>query len=899
MENYTQMASSEMGKQAGGWKKILGLWPDALVVIAFLLLSFFYFQTPVTQDLILGGHDNDAAVGLAHDQVEYYEKTGEKIRWTNSLFGGMPTYQISPTYGSSSWLNTLESIYRLGTTGAFCYVFLYLLGFYILMRAFNFKVWLSALGAIVWAFSSYFFIIIAAGHIWKVMTLAFIPPTIGGMVLCYRKKYLLGGAVTALFTAFQVLSNHMQMTYYFLFVMAAIVISYGVFALRKKGESDEIVGDHFNLKKWAKATGVIVVAGLLGVTANLSNFYHTYEYSQESMRGKSELTPVAAPGNTAKQASPSNGLSYEYITGWSYGVGETLTLMIPDFKGGGSGESMLETSAAEEHPLFYSQIRSLAQALGGNIPGLSCYWGEQPGTVGPVYVGAIVCFLFVLGLFLVRGPMKWALLISTLISFTFAWGSNIPAVTHFLIDYLPMYNKFRTVSSALVIAEFTMPLLAVLCLAQLLRRPQLLAERSNTIAFYLAFFMTGGVCLLLWIAPSVAGSCINSSEYNVFAYLAPYQSQLSVNLGEYQHTITTIRHEILAASAGRSFFLILLTAALVVCYARFKAFKGWMLCGILIVVSLLDMWNENKRYLNDDCFKAEMHRQTLVTKTAADEYILQDTDPDFRVYDVNGFTTNRSSYYHKTIGGYHAAKLRRFQDLIDRHINAESRLFTQTIGKAQDAFVKDTARLVASGVTSGQEMMDILAKENTGDSVMSLPVLNMLNTRYFIFGNGDVAVRNYGANGNAWFVQHLDFVKGADAEIAALYKMDTKTAAVAAEDFRAQLDGTALGTGTAKLTNYQPHHLEYNVQTEQGGLLVFSENYYPGWVATVDGAPVEVGRVNYILRAIKVPAGNHKVVMEFSPTSVKVTDGIAYVAIALIVLALLGALFVALKKEEK
>ena len=897
MENNTQMASPDLGKQNGGWKKILGLWPDALAVVCFLLISFFYFQTPVTQDLILGGHDNDAAIGLAHDQAEYYEQTGERIRWTNSLFGGMPTYQTSPTYDSSSVLNTLENIYSLGTSGAFCYVFLYLLGFYILMRAFNFKTWLSALGAIVWAFSSYFFIIIAAGHIWKVMTLAFIPPTIAGMVLCYRKKYLLGGAVTALFTALQVLSNHMQMTYYFLFVMAAIVIAYGVFSLRKKGESDEVVGDHFNFRKWAKATGVIVVAGLLGVAANLPNFYHTYEYSKESMRGKSELTPVAKAGSAEQKTAPSNGLSYEYITGWSYGVGETLTLMIPDFKGGGSGESMLETKAAEEHPRFYAQIRGLAQALGNNVPGISCYWGEQPGTVGPVYVGAIVCFLFVLGVFMVRGPMKWALLISTLLSFTFAWGSNIPAVTHFLIDYLPMYNKFRTVSSALVIAEFTMPLLAILCLAQILRRPQQLVERTNTMAFYIAFFLTGGVCLLFWAAPSLAGSCINSSEYNVFAYLAPYQSQLSVNLGEYQHTITEIRHAILSASAGRSFFLILLTAILVVAYARFKAFKGWMLCGILIIASLLDMWNENKRYLNDDCFKEQMHRQSLVTKTPADEFILQDPDLDYRVYDVNGFTTNRSSFYHKTIGGYHAAKLRRFQDLIDRHISPESRLFTQTIGAAQDALIKDTARLIASGVTSGQEMMNFLSKESTGDSVMSLPVLNMLNTRYFIFGNGEVAVRNYGANGNAWFVQQMDFVKGADAEIAALYGMDTKTTAVADESFRAQLEGTALGTGTAQLTGYLPHRLEYDVQTEKGGVLVFSENYYPGWTATVDGAEVEVGRVNYMLRAIKVPAGQHKVVMEFNPTSVKVTDSIAYVAIVLIILAFLAAMFVALRKK--
>ena len=897
MENNTQMSSPGLEKTTSGWCKLKTLWPDVIAVLAFLLISFFYFQTPVTEGLVLGGHDNDAAVGLAHDQAEYYEQTGERGRWTNALFSGMPTYQISPTYDSSETLGVLRSIYSLGTSGAFCYVFLYLLGFYILMRAFNFKVWLASLGAVVWAFSSYFFIIIAAGHIWKVMTLAFIPPTIAGLVLCYRRKYLLGGAVTALFTALQVLSNHMQMTYYFLFVMACIVLAYGISALLKKG-GDEVVGEYFNIRTWLKATGVIVVAGILGVAANLPNFYHTYEYSKESMRGKSELTAVATPGQeNSEKAAPSNGLSYDYITGWSYGVGETFTLMIPDFKGGGSGESMLATSAAEDHDSYMYQVRGLAQQLGGNIPGISCYWGEQPGTVGPVYVGAIVCFLFVLGLFLVRGPMKWALLIATLISFTFAWGSNIPAVTHFLIDNLPLYNKFRTVSSALVIAEFTMPLLAMMCLAQIIRRPQILTYTSSTIAYYVSFILTGGICLLFWAAPSVAGSCINSSEYQFLNYLSQYQSQLGISLSDYQHSITEVRQSILAASAGRSFFLIFLAGAMVVCYARFKAFKGWMLCAVLLIASMADMWNENKRYLNDDCFQEPTYRQQLVQKTAADEYILQDTALDYRVYDVNGFTTNRSSYYHKAIGGYHAAKLRRYQDLIDRHISREAQLFTGVIGAAQKALVGDSVRLMASGVKSAQDLVDIVSVEVTKDSILATPVLNMLNTKYFIFGDGDVAVRNYGANGNAWFVQTLNFVKGADAEINGLNGLDTKTTAVADESFRAQLDGTALGEGTATLTGYTPNTMEFDVHSDKGGLMVLSEVYYPGWTATVDGEPVEIGRVNYVLRALKVPAGNHKVNLEFHPTSVTVTDTIAYIAIALVILSFLAAMFFALKKK--
>ena len=897
MENNTQMSSPVADKTVGGLSKLKALWPDALAVVFFLLVSFFYFQTPVTEGLILGGHDSDAGVGLAQDQVENYEKTGEKGRWTNSQFSGMPTFQISPTYESSKVLEVLKDVYGLGTSGVIAYVFLYLLGFYILMRAFNFKVWLASLGAIVWAFSSYFFIIIAAGHIWKVMTLAFIPPTIAGLVLCYRRKYIIGGMVTALFTAFQVLSNHMQMTYYFLFVMAAIVIAYGVAALLKKG-GDDIVGDYFDIKAWSKATGVIVVAGILGVAANLPNFYHTYEYSKESMRGKSELTPLPAQGQNGEvKASPSNGLSYDYITAWSYGIGETFTLMIPDFKGGGSGESMLEIPEAQDNNTYMYSLRGLAQQLGGNVPGISCYWGEQPGTVGPVYVGAIVCFLFVLGLFMVRGPMKWALLISTLISFTFAWGSNIPAVTHFLIDYLPMYNKFRTVSSALVIAEFTMPLLAMMCLAQILRRPQMLATKANTMAFYVAFAMTGGVCLLFWVAPSLAGDCINSSDANYFAYLSQYQAQLGVNLTEFQHSITSIHQSILAASAGRSFLLILLTFGVLVCFARFEWFKGWMVCAVLLVASMADMWSENKRYLNDECFQEPTYRQQLIQKTAADTYILQDKDLDYRVYDVNGFTTNRTSYYHKAIGGYHAAKLRRYQDLIERHITREAQVFVTAISEAQNALVSDTVRLLSTGLTDRQDMFNLISKEVTGDSVLATPVLNMLNTKYFIFGKGDVAVRNYGANGNAWFVQSLDFVKGADAEINALNGLDTKKAAVADESFRAQLEGTALGDGSAVLTDYTPDTMTFDVHTDKGGVMVLSEVYYPGWKATIDGEEVELGRVNYVLRALKVPAGEHKVVLSFHPTSVAVTDTIAYIAIALIIAAFMAAVYMAIRKK--
>lgn len=842
------------------WK---ALFPDILVVALFLLVSLAYFITPVSEGLVLGGHDTVASIGQGQEQVQYRERTGEVTRWTNSMFSGMPTYQIAPSYGPTSLLSFLSGIYGLGTTGVVSYVFLYLLGFYILMRAFNFRPWLSALGAVAWAFSSYFFIIIAAGHIWKVMTLAFIPPTIAGLVLCYRGRYLWGGAVTALFTALQVLSNHLQMTYYFLFVMLFIVVAYGVDAIVRK-----------KLPQFGKATATVLVAGILGVSANLPNLYHTYQYSRESMRGRAELTPQAAGDGTQAQAATS-GLDRDYITQWSYGIGETMTLMIPDFKGGGSG-SVLDLEGVEQKPGFdgfyqgAGVTQQLLQESGAELtlPGLNRYWGDQPFTVGPVYVGALVCFLFLLGVFYVRGPLKWALLASTVLSLLFAWGKNLMPVTDFFIDYLPMYSKFRTVSSALVIAEFCMPLLAMLALAEIIRQPGRLREKP--VGAGVALALTAGVCLLLWLFPSVAGNCLSGSEQ---AAMDALRAVLPPDVaGSYSAGITALRHSVLQADALRSLVFIVLGAACLLLYVR-GAIKGWLLCSALTVLCLIDMWGVNKRYLKTDSFSDPIQQiQAFETKTPADEAILRDPSLSYRVLNLgmgNPFneTSNQTSFWHKSIGGYHAAKLHRYQDLIDRCLLGE------ISGFAQEATACEGD----------------LSRAN-GDSIM--PVLNMLNMKYAIFGSGAqaVAVFNPHANGNGWFVERISFVKDADAEMAGLKGLDTKRAAVADERFKAVLDAPRLGQGSVKLTEYEPNELHYDVASDKGGVVVFSEIYYPGWTAAIDGRPAELGRVDYVLRALRVPAGSHKVVLEFRPASVAATEAVAYAAIALIVLGFLFAL---------
>lgn len=856
--------------------------PDAIVVLLFLIVSTLYFFTPMSEGLVLGGHDTVASVGLGQEQKEFRNThNGETTRWSNAIFSGMPTYQTAPSYGATDTVYALSEVYALGTGKwfpAISYLFLYLLGFYVLLRAFNFKPYLAALGSILWAFSSYFLIIIAAGHIWKVMTLAFIPPTIAGLILCYRGKYLWGGAVTALFTAFQVVSNHLQMTYYFLFVMLFLSVAYLVDACMKK-----------TLLQWLKGTGVLIIAGMLGVAANLPNLYHTYQYAQESMRGKAELTPLpSSNGQQAQQAT--DGLDRDYITMWSYGIDETLTLLIPDYKGGGSS-SILDREGVEDlkgYDDFYQCAGQTQQAfqqanMQAYPPGIMLYWGDQPFTVGPVYVGAFVCFLFILGLFYVKGPVKWGLLAATILSLLFAWGKNIPGITDFFIDHMPMYAKFRTVSSALVIAEFTIPLLAVLCLYEISKKKELFdllhwkeASQTKKIGLPISLILTLGFCLLVWLAPGVTGNCISSADMSTFNMMrqAGFPADL---IGQYMAAVTTMHHAILSADALRSAVVIVLGVLILWAYASQKI-KGLLCCILLSLLCLVDMWQIDKRYLNNDSFTEETVRQETFNKTPADARILQDKSY-YRVLNLStggspfNETSNATSYYHHSIGGYHAAKLHRYQDLVDRRLNDEIQRLANAINCAEGD----------------------MAKVN-GDSIS--PTINMLNTKYLIFGKqANQVVENSYANGNGWFINQLSFVKNADAEMSALAHLDTKHQAVADEKFKTILDGSPLDTGKVELTSYEANQLKYTIQSQKGGVVVFSEIYYPGWSVTIDGKPAEMGRVNYVLRALKVPAGKHEIVATFRPASVTTTNNIAYAALAITILLFVFAIVIRMRKK--
>lgn len=817
-------------------KKLL---PDVLMVALFALISVAYFWNPIVDGLVLTGTDHDAAVGSNVELNEYRASHhGERTRWTNSLFSGMPTYQMSPSYDSTDMLSTLETVYQLGLPTVAGYVFMMLLGFYILLRAFDFRQWMAALGAILWAFSSYYFIIIAAGHIWKLLTLCFIPPTIAGVVLCYRGKYVGGIAVTGIFTALQVFSNHLQMSYYFLSVMLLMAIAYLVDAICKK-----------QTKGWLKGSLSALVGGLLGLCVNVSNLYHTYEYSKETMRGKSELTQKTK--DAADQTD--SGLERSYITAWSYGIGETWTLLVPNTKGGASVPiSQSETAMSKAK----NEYRPLYQQLGQ-------YWGEQPGTSGPVYVGAFVMFLFVLGLFIVKGPMKWALLVATILSILLSWGKNFMPFTDFFLDYVPMYDKFRTVASILVIAEFAIPLLAMLALKEIVETEAKADGRLPMSKYQLALGLTAGVCFLFWLLPDLFfGNYISTSEMQAIQGLGEY----GWPVGDVINNLSDMRRAVFTADAMRSCIIILVGFALLMLY-RYHKLKEVPMVACLALLCLVDMWSVNKRYLSDKDFVRPRTADVAFPLTEVDKEILQDSDKYYRVLNltVSTFNDNTTSYYHKSIGGYHAAKLRRYQELIETHIQNE-------IPQAWQA---------ASHID-----------EVNGDSLF--PVLNMLNMQHMILplqDGGKVQVENPHANGNAWFVDELRYVGDADAELAGLRNLDTKHVAVADNRFEdilgsAQKDTTAIAT----LTNYEANELQYDVESRNGGVLVFSEIYYPGWTCTVDGQPVEIGRVNYVLRAIRVDGGKHHVVLTFKPRSEQVTETIAYSALGLLALLFVGML---------
>nr|WP_311144283.1 hypothetical protein [uncultured Porphyromonas sp.] len=812
------------------------------VLILFVFLALAYFVPAVFEGRELFQQDVAGASGNASDVHRFAEATGEVSYWTNSLFGGMPMYQISPSYPSLYVISKVQSILTL--QWPFCLLpgyswllFAMLGGFYLFLRALRLGRLPSVLGAVMWTFSSYFIILVVAGHIWKLMTLAFIPPTIAGIIYTYRGRYLLGGALTALFASLQILSNHVQMSYYFAFLILFLILGYLWEAVKGR-----------QLRRFVFASLVTLGSGLIALGINSSNLYHTYEYGSETIRGGSELTASPDDKMAGKVEATATGLDKDYITAWSYGKGETLTLLVPNVYGGATGALGENLSAMERVPADYRQI----------IGGLNHYWGDQPFTAGPVYVGAFVLLLFILGIFIVQGPLKWALLGGTLFSVFLAWGHNMMWLTDLFIDYVPLYNKFRTVSSILVVAEFTIPALAVLALIQFVREPR--AVLQNKVALWVSLGLTLGLSLILALIPGTFFSLMSDQEQDMFRQ-AMGNSQLPIP--SIMASLKDARASIVSSDAWRSVFVLLLSLGACALYVWGKI-KSPVLYILIGVITLGDLWLVDKRYLNDEHFidKALVAQQAKPI-TDADRQILQDEDPHYRVMNlsVNSFNDATTSAHHRSVGGYHAAKLRRYQDLIEHQ----------------------------------------LSKQN-------MEVYNMLDTRYFILpdnASGKLHVEfNEKAFGPAWFVDQIQWVKNADEEMKALEDTPLQDKGIVDERFRPMLkdyqplaaNDTVMPEPIVELRSYTPNKATYRTTTTHPRLLIFSEVYYPhGWKLMLDGKQeLPLIRADYVLRAAYIPAGTHELEMTFDPSSIHRTELIAGVSTALLILLLVGALLSAL-----
>lgn len=854
-------------------KKILA---EIAVIIVFAVISCTYFYGPISQNRVLIDQDNSAAVDAQQEMSSYNRNSGERTRWTNSIFCGMPTYQMAPSYYSSDKLNFLERLSKLYLPTYAGYLFVLLLGFYLMMRAFDFRLLYAVLGSILWAFSSYFVIIIAVGHIWKLMALAYIPPTIGGVWLCYRKKYLWGIVMTALFLALQIKSNHPQMTYYFIPVIIAVSIVFLVKSIKEK-----------TYREWFTGSLACLAAAIIGISINASHLYHTYQYTQESIRGKSELVKDASQTAITGSAfrndnenssgskdglveNASDGLSINYATNWSIGIGETWSLLVPNVKG-----------ATPQNLMDSDQAKKMADRKFKNIyKQIPQYWGEQPTYDGAIYVGAIVMFLFVLGLMVVKGSLKWCLFIITVFSVMLSWGSNMMWLTELFFKYVPMYSKFRTVSSILIVAEFTIPLIAILALRYLLETPDVTTKTVKLFNKYdisfsrcllISFCLTGGMCFLFWLMPSLFfRNYISTNDMNML-------NQLSEGYGGLFEDIEHIRRAIFSADAMRSLLFILLALPIIWLGSK-KKIDSKIVVISLTVLCLLDLWTVDKRYLNDNTFSKKHDVAKIGAAkneiSSAELYILNNQQSYSRVLDmtVNTFNDNSSSRFFFSMGGYHAAKLRRYQELVNTY-------FFKEFAKTQD--------LLAPYEYGAAQLL-------RNDTL--IPVLNMLNMEYILMGDNkenSVPIKNQGANGNVWFVDNVSFVDNANQELNSLETLNTKHSAVADKKFESILgiSKEQPESTTAELTQYKANELKYSVFSEVGGVAVFSDIFYPGWTATIDNKEVSIGRVNYLLRAINVPEGKHEVVFRFDPKTLKNTEQIAninvYILFSLIVITLL------------
>jgi hypothetical protein len=873
------------------YKKYL---PYLLAVVVFAILTLIYFK-PLLSGKELRQDDIARHKGMSKEIADFREQHQSEPLWTNSMFGGMPAYQISAKY-PGNWLGFFDRLFKLFLPHPGAYLFLYCLGFFILLLCLEVDPWLSLVGGLAYGLSSYFLIIIEAGHNSKANALGYLPAMVGGVILLFRGRYWLGLAVTTLFTALELNANHVQISYYGYMIIAFIIAGYFLVSLREKA-----------IPGFFKALGLFLLASLIGLMPNAASLLATNEYGAYSTRGKTELT---IKSNLKKHASPdqadsgldetrieplkadyekntTSGLDTDYATQWSYGIGETFTFLIPDFKGGASNSIGMadQKSLKKVNPEFREDVaRSNA------------YFGDQPFTSGPVYIGAIVVLLAMIGMFVVKHPVKWPLFLVTLLTIALGWGSNFMSLTSFFMHYVPGYNKFRAVSMIMIVAELTLPVLAIMAVNELIRiRSWEEKIRLGLIGKELSLkkivtgcvIVLGGFCLIGYLSPSLVNTFHASNEEEIMIRQAVNSGNPEGAVRSYitalMPEIEKAREAIFRSDAMRSAIFIGLAFLLLYLFYAGRL-KRELFLGSLGLFILIDLWTVDQRYLNERSFiTKEQNRQSLVAKTQADEEILADPTLNYRVLNlsVNTFNDASTSYYHKSVGGYHGAKLKKYQELIEFHLDKEINQFYKNAGKA---FASDSA---------------------TNELLGSLGVINMLNTRYLILPGGqgreEMPLLNRQANGNAWFVKQLFVVPDADDEILGLRRLDTKHQAITTEKFTLSepLKTDYPAEGTIRLVSYQPNALAYESDSPAEEFAVFSEIYYPkGWNAYVDGELKPHIAVNYVLRGMTVPAGKHKIEFRFEPDTYTTGNRIALTGSILLLLTVGGGLYMNGRKKK-
>lgn len=807
-------------------------------IILFFFLIAAVYMSPVFDGKVIQQGDTMKVAAMAKEQVDFQEKTGQFTAWTSSMFSGMPGYQISspPAKTTLAPIKSLLIMRPMGWERNIAMIFLYLIGFYVCLLALGCNPWLSMLGALAFGLGSYNIIIIEAGHITKGWAMAMMAPILGGMLLAFRKNYVWGGILFTLALALQIYFNHIQITFYTMLIGIILGVVYLVYALKDK-----------EIKSYLIGICVLLIGAVFAVGSNARHLIVNQEYMKYTMRGGSELT--VTPEELYKDGEPksttaSNGLDKDYAFSWSYGKGETYTLLVPGAYGGGSGETVGTDSE------FYKTFRQKQAPL---------YWGDQPFTSGPVYFGAIVVFLFVLGLFVVKGPERWWLLLATILGIMMAWGKNLMGFNSFLFDHLPLYNKFRTPSMSLVIANVTMVILGVLALKTIFDKENPVDKKKLNLGLYISTGITAGFILLMM---ALSGN---------FSFSGASDVQMAAQYGNQWDLIKDVlvkdRKALFMSDSWRSLILILVSAVFLWLYINQKIKQSGIIIGVLSCLVLFDLWGVDRRYLNDSNFVSEKRIKLKPSQTdqILDQYAAQFKDEDYRVFDlsVNTFNDSYPSAFHHQIGGYSAAKLRRYQDIIDFYLSRHI---------------------------------------NTG-------VLNMLNARYVVVPgqNGQAQVqRNPEALGNAWFVNACQLVEDANAEILALNELNPADTAVIDKRFAEMVQGKNLERDSNSVITmvhqkpYNPDYLVYKTKTGKDQLAVFSEVYYdPDWRAYIDGKPADYFRANYILRAMVIPAGEHTIEFKNEAPLLHKWDNITLIISILMLCCMAGGIVWYYRREKK